>query len=239
MTNGNEFERHNLEIDREMELSDDNPHQIVVYIETWFDVDKKFNIHTDADEGTWLNMYGKYDPYADTLHIDCVISSDDSEETFSYEPTESESALIKSMIAEKIRQVWDKTPLEFCESLQDYSVYLCPGSDSQWSAVIATDAPTGNHILLTNEHSYPVEFCFERYDIAGSRVLGSRTCQDRAELLESLNWHGSCRNIIRSLWDFDILKSDNEQVLELFRNCGERRQQIAQELIEMFKGDAS
>ena len=107
--------RSDIVIDREMEVDCDIGQQITCYIETWFDVDEKFRIHTDSDEGTWLNMYGKYDPFADTLRIECVISGDDFSETFDYQPTAAESQLIKDMITEKIREVHGQTPQEFCE----------------------------------------------------------------------------------------------------------------------------
>ena len=42
MTENNEFERHNLAIDRDMEVDCDIGQEIAVYIETWFDVDQKF-----------------------------------------------------------------------------------------------------------------------------------------------------------------------------------------------------
>ncbi|MFQ9799969.1 MAG: hypothetical protein ACLR23_14625 [Clostridia bacterium] len=38
MTENNEFERHNLAIDRDMEVDCDIGQEITVYIETWFDV---------------------------------------------------------------------------------------------------------------------------------------------------------------------------------------------------------
>ena len=72
-----ELERKDLVIDRDMEVDCDIGQQITCYIETWFDVDEKFRIRTNADEGTWMNMYGKYNPFADTLRIECVISGDD------------------------------------------------------------------------------------------------------------------------------------------------------------------
>lgn len=108
-----------LVIDRDMEVDCDIGQQITCYIEAWFDVDEKFRIHTDSENGTWLNMYGKYDPFADTLRIECVISGDDFSDGFDYQPTAAESQLIKDMIAEKLREVYGQTPQEFCNSLCD------------------------------------------------------------------------------------------------------------------------
>ena len=115
MTQNMELECSDLVIDRDMEVDCDTGEQITVYIESWFDVDRKFHINTASDNSTWLNMYGRYNPYWDTLMIECVISSEDSEDSFDYEPTAAEAQLIKSMIAEKILEVHNQTPTEFCE----------------------------------------------------------------------------------------------------------------------------
>ena len=89
---------------------------INVYIETWFDVDKKFGLDTASDDDTWLNMYGNYDPYNDDLWVQYEIVSGDGSECCDYEEiTEDEAKLIKEMIAEKIREDYNKTPQEFCE----------------------------------------------------------------------------------------------------------------------------
>lgn len=115
MTENNEFERHNLAIDRDMEVDCDIGQEITAYIETWFDVDQKFGTKLADEDGTWLNMYGKYNPFVDTLRIECEISRDNGSEYFDYEPTSAETKLIKDMIAEKIREEYHQTPQEFCE----------------------------------------------------------------------------------------------------------------------------
>lgn len=115
MKENKELERSDIAIDREMDIDCDIGQEITVYIETWFDVDKKFGIHTREDDGTWLNMYGKYNPFADTLRIECEVSSDEGNKYFVYEPNAAEAQLIKDMIAEKIREAYDQTPQEFCE----------------------------------------------------------------------------------------------------------------------------
>lgn len=98
-----------------MEVDCDTGEQITVYIENWFDVDSKFHIDTNSDDSTWLNMYGRYNPCRDTLMIECVISTAESEDSFDYEPTAAESKLIKDMIAEKILELHNQTPTEFFE----------------------------------------------------------------------------------------------------------------------------
>ena len=121
MKRNNELERTDLAVDRDMDVDCDIGQEITVYLETWFDVDKKFGTHVNSDENTWLNMYGKYNPFEDTLRIECEIDSGGNppNEYFDYEPTESESQLIKAMITEKIREEYNQTPQEFCESVND------------------------------------------------------------------------------------------------------------------------
>lgn len=114
-----ELERGDIAIDRDMDVDGDMGQEITVYIETWFDVDKKFGIHTDADEGTWLNMYCKFNPIEDSLRIECEISRDDGSSYFDYEPTAAESQLIKDMITEKIKELYGQTPQEFCEDIAE------------------------------------------------------------------------------------------------------------------------
>lgn len=114
MKENKELEQDDLYIDCDMDVDCDIGEEITCYIETWFDVDRKFGIHTAEDEGTWLNLYGKYNPFEDTLRMECEISSDNSSSYFDYEPTASESQLIKDMISEKIMQVYGQTPKEFC-----------------------------------------------------------------------------------------------------------------------------
>lgn len=113
-----QLEKKDIAIDADIQVSDDNPHEITAYIETWFDVDKKFMVDT-ADDGTWVNMYGKYNPFDDTLEIECVLSSDEDSAEFRYNPTKEESDLIKQMITDKIKQVFGQTPQEFCNDIAE------------------------------------------------------------------------------------------------------------------------
>ena len=115
-----EFEKKDLVVDREMEVDDDIGQEITAYLESWFDVDKKFGLNINDEDGTWLNMYAKYNPFEDTLRIECEISRENGSDYFEYEPTENESKLIKEMIAEKIMQEHGETPQEFCSKFIDY-----------------------------------------------------------------------------------------------------------------------
>ena len=75
---------------------------------------QKFGLHINDEEDTWLNLYAKYNPFADTLRLECEISRDDGSEYFDYEPTANEVRLIKDMITEQIQKEYEQTPQEFC-----------------------------------------------------------------------------------------------------------------------------
>ena len=106
-----------LAVDRDMEVDCDIGHQITCYLETWFDVDKKFGTNTAADDDKWLNLYAKYDPFADTLRLEFTVTTADSCEEGEYMPTDAEAQLIKDMIAEKLQEEYGQTPKEFCEDI--------------------------------------------------------------------------------------------------------------------------
>ena len=109
-----ELEREDMYVDRDIQIDDENGQQIVAYLETLFDVNKKFNLNLDSGAGEWVNMYGIYNPCSDFLTVECVISTDDKNETFYYTPTEAEAKLIKDMITQKIQEEHGQTPIEFC-----------------------------------------------------------------------------------------------------------------------------
>lgn len=120
MKENKELERADIRIDHDMDVDCDIGQEITCYIETWFDVDKKFGIHIADEDGTWLNMYGKYNPFEDTLRIECEISRDNGSEYFDYKPTATEAQLIKDMISEKIMEMHGQTPHEFCDNFYEY-----------------------------------------------------------------------------------------------------------------------
>lgn len=113
MKKNKEFEREDLAVDRDIQLDSDNKQQIVAYLETLFDVNEKFNLQLDSEAGEWVNMYGIYNPLSDFLTVECVISKDNSSESFFYTPTSAESAIIKDLITEKIKEEFGQTPTEF------------------------------------------------------------------------------------------------------------------------------
>ena len=116
MKENNELERSDIVVSRDMDIDCNIGQEITCYLETWFDVDKKFGTDTASDDDKWLNLYAKYNPFADTLRLEYVVTTSSTYEDGDYEPTEDESKLIKEMITEKIRQEYGQTPQEFCNS---------------------------------------------------------------------------------------------------------------------------
>lgn len=112
-----ELTKESMWVDRDIQLDDENKQQIVAYLETLFDVNKKFGLKLDSNAGEWVNMYGIYNPFSDFLTVECVISTDDKNESFFYSPTEAEAELIKDMITQKIQEVHGQTPIEFCNDI--------------------------------------------------------------------------------------------------------------------------
>lgn len=112
-----ELERNDMQVDRDIQLDDENSQHIVAYLETLFDVNKKFGLQLNSEAGEWLNMYGIFNPYSNYLTLECVICKDDSNETFYYTPTKAEAALIKDMITQKIQEEFGQTPCGFCRDV--------------------------------------------------------------------------------------------------------------------------
>ena len=98
--------------------------EILVSFECWFDVNSKFNINISHDEDTWLNMYGRYNPYEDTLSIECEIDREEGSSYFDYIPTNAEAQLMKELITAKIQEVYHQSPKEFCEDAFDHGIEI-------------------------------------------------------------------------------------------------------------------
>lgn len=108
------LESDDIQIDYEMDVDCDIGQEITCYVETWFDVDKKFKVNTAECEDVWLNMYTKYNPFEDSLRVECEIDREDESLHFDYEPTREEAQLLKDKITQKILEVYEMTPSEFC-----------------------------------------------------------------------------------------------------------------------------
>ena len=117
-----ELERDDMYVDRDIQTDDENRQQIVAYLETRFDVNKKFNLNLNSEAGEWVNLYGIYNPFSDFLTVEGVVSTNDKNETFYYTPTKAEAELIKDMITQKIQEEYGQTPIEFCLDISSSEV---------------------------------------------------------------------------------------------------------------------
>lgn len=95
-----ELQRHQIKIDRDLQIDDESGHSIIAYIETYFNVDKKFGTQTAEDDSAWINFYGKYDTETGKLTSFFFVETDSGTEYYDYYPTESEEKLIAEMMQE-------------------------------------------------------------------------------------------------------------------------------------------
>ena len=77
-------------------------------------------MNTDDDD-IWLNMYAKYNPFEDTLRVECEIDNGTDRQHFEYVPTRAEAQLLKDKITGKITEVYEMTPQELCDQFAEES----------------------------------------------------------------------------------------------------------------------
>ena len=89
----NTLEREDIDICEDVEL-DIEEQGILAYLETWFDVDKKFGVNTRDHDDTWVNLNAIYNPVTDKLILLVDLESDDKTQVSEYVPTNEEKELI-------------------------------------------------------------------------------------------------------------------------------------------------
>lgn len=99
MKENNELERSDIKIGSDLDVDTENS-TITAYIETWFDVDRKFGTHTAERDDEWVNLYAAYRPESGDLRMYYQVDRDDSSEFFEYAPTEGEKELVIAMMEE-------------------------------------------------------------------------------------------------------------------------------------------
>lgn len=104
----------------------------------------------------------------------------------------------------------------------DY-IILTPNEDRTWFASVSPEPPSGKSARLVQEQSYPVDFYYERTDINGSRVVECDTCNNRDDLLDSLNWLGKCGFSPLKVWDFDSNEFQDETLLQILQDGRQQR----------------
>lgn len=77
---------------------------VSVYLETWFDADKKFGTYTHDEPDTWINLYALLNLTQNRLTMKYFICRQDSEDEFAYIPTTKERELVIRLIREAMER---------------------------------------------------------------------------------------------------------------------------------------
>lgn len=93
----------------DMEINDDCS-GVSSYIETWFNVDKKFGTNVNDDCDSWVNFYAEYFPANDELKCEYFVDTPYDNKCYAYIPTENEKRLIISLME------------EFCQKEENMSI---------------------------------------------------------------------------------------------------------------------
>lgn len=190
-----ELERKDIRVDRDIQIDSENKLHIVAYLETLFDVNKKFNLQLDSEAGDWVNMYGIYNPASDFLTIECVICKDDSSKSFFYTPTKEEAKLIKDMIAEKIQEVHGQTPVEFVCDLtkQQEKVYVY-----QNTANLSAEQTVAKHKRISKHCEECGYYREGSISISAPMVRCGKEFQNMIDYCQA---HGISKIVVDSLYD--------------------------------------
>lgn len=110
----------NMRISPEFEVMDGGIFN--AYIETWFDVDEKFEVNTKDRDDVWLNLYADYDTKTGSLTLICALDSPNDYTDFIYEPTDEERATVIEMMREMCQKECGCSMEEYVKQFQDESM---------------------------------------------------------------------------------------------------------------------
>jgi len=119
-----------------------------------------------------------------------------------------------------------------------YNVYLKQGRNHSWRAFISRETVSEDAAMLCTEKDYPVEVTYRRTDINGSISYDTYICSDREDLLQALDWLGTCGFIPCQVWGFDIDKDIDPGLHKLFSEAYDHRLQKIQSAAEDMYADA-
>lgn len=86
------------------------------YIETNFDVDKKFGTNVNDDCDSWVNFYAEYFPESRELKCEYYVHTPTKEENHPYYPTEKERRLIIFAMEEYCQDNYGENLMEFIQN---------------------------------------------------------------------------------------------------------------------------
>lgn len=99
-----------IKVDGDFSINDEQT-IVTAYIETWFDVEKKFGVNLEDDPDAGVNFYANYNVKTDELTCEYIVSKNDSCMAYAYSPTESEAELIKQMMQDAC---WEMHGCDLC-----------------------------------------------------------------------------------------------------------------------------
>ena len=111
-----EITRDMIRIDDDFSVDDDQK-IVTAYLETWFDVDKKFGTDVNDDDNAWVNFYADYNVETDNLTCFYLISHPNSCTDHEYKPTVAEAKIIKEMMQETCMKYHGCTLKEYAASM--------------------------------------------------------------------------------------------------------------------------
>lgn len=116
------------------------------------------------------------------------------------------------------------------------NIYLKLDENHEWTAQVGPERPCEGAVLFVEEQEYPVDMLYVRTDLNGSSVLEVDPCDNREELLKSLNWMGKCGFTPLQVWDFDANKCEDRELWEIFNAGSARRAEAAREEVDGLMG---
>ena len=126
--------------------------RILFPIECWFDVDKKFGLNTQGNDGLWVNLYGEYNPSANEVKISYVINADDGTFEREYIPTDAEREVFVKLMEQACEQYTGMTARELY--ISDYVTQHKSDFDLECQRAgdkIAIINRTDNFVLYTED----------------------------------------------------------------------------------------
>lgn len=115
-------------------------------------------------------------------------------------------------------------------------IYLKLDENREWRALVGVERPCEGAVLFVEEQEYPAKFYYSRTDLNGSASVEMDVCENRDELLQSLNWMGECGYTPLKVWDFDAKKCDDRELWEIFNAGSARRAEAAWEEMDGLMG---
>jgi len=105
-------------------------------------------------------------------------------------------------------------------------IYISQNEDNTWFASVSDGDILGIGTELTAEREYPVKVYYSRMDVMGNNLYDMDKCNNREELLETLNWIGLACYTLHGVWDFNLHNEISPELNIIFNNSFNRRVEL-------------